>query len=227
MTGFLKTNITYESIMNRCAKFISAFFSPILIPTYSIVLALWVSPLRELNENIRMASAFTVLLLTALAPTLYIASMMRLGRRESSDYTGKWGRVFPGVIFLLCQLAAAYYLYKVYAPEWLVMILVAGAASVCVFLIANCFLLVSGHMTAMGGMCAMLYYLAMKEIADVNLLPWIIVTVLLAGLVGTARLQLSRHSALEVGLGFIIGAVTTYVVMNIHFFEQKLPATPL
>lgn len=210
--------------MNLFAKFISAFFSPILIPTYSIVLALWISPLRELGENVRMVSAFTVLLLTALAPTLYIASMMRLGHRMGPDQADKWERVFPGIIFMLCQLTAAYYLYKIYAPEWFVMILVAGAAAVLVFLIANCILLVSGHMTAMGGMCAMLYYLEMERITDVNLLPWLIVTIALAGLVGTARLQLNRHSVAEVGLGFLLGAVTTYVVMNIHFFEQKMPA---
>lgn len=223
MTRFLNKDITIDHILNQISRFISAFFSPILIPTYSIVLALWITPLREINENVRMASALTVLLLTALAPTLYIASMTRLGHRESLDNTDRLGRVLPTVIFMICQLGAAFYLYKVYAPAWLVMILVTGGALALVFLIANCFMHISGHMTAMGGLCALLFYLAMNQIADISLIPWIAGMVALSGLVGTARLQLARHSVAEIGVGFFLGAITMYAMMNVHLFDQRVP----
>lgn len=204
------------------ARYVSAIFSPVIIPTYTIALALWITPLSHISENTRLMAALMVLVITALLPTAYIASMVRIGRRKSMDNATRTNRIVPCITFVICQLVAAYYLYYIYAPDWLVMILVAGAGSTLTFFVFNFFSYLSGHLCAMGGMTAVVFYLGRNELLDMAPTPWLIGVILLSGLIGSARIALDRHRFSEVSLGYIVGAVVTYIILNIHFFSTKV-----
>lgn len=199
------------------ARYISAFFSPLLIPTYCMAIAMWITPLSAINENTRLGATLMILVLTAVAPLTYILAMARLGRIHSVDMRERSQRIGPCLVNIVCLLAAAFYLYKSMAPEWLFMMMVAGAVNALVFFGINFFTLLSGHTTAMGALTAYVCYIGKCGLLDMPVTIWVIVIVLLSGLVGSARMALQRHKALDVGLGYVVGFLVTYLVMNIHF----------
>lgn len=205
------------------AIYFSAFFSPLLMPTYCVTLAMWITPISSIAENTRIIASLTILVLTALAPFLYLAMMVKLRVRKSFDHASRWQRIAPGITFALCQLVGAYYLYMVYAPEWLFMVLVAGAVTTLVYIGLNFFILVSGHMCAMGTLFAFTFFLGKNDLSTVVITPWLIGILLIAGAVGSARLRMERHNALEVGSGFFAGMIVTYIMLNVHLFDSKIP----
>ena len=198
---------------DKWAKYVSLIFSPVLVPTYCVVMAMWITPLRHISETTRFLSSFAVLLMTALPPML--CDIMR--RRMGTDSK------VSGAVFVLCQLFAAYYLYSVCAPLWLVMILLAGACVSVVCIVLNMFTKVSHYTCAMGIIGAFVYYLAYRDIAVVFALPWLVSTLLLTGLVASARLKLDKASMLSLATGYMVGAILTYIILNIHLFDQKIP----
>lgn len=203
------------------ARMVSAFFSPLLIPTYCVALAMWLTPLSHLSENTRLLATIVVLAITALIPTACMAALIRTGHRPGFEYANRSSRLIPALMFAICQVAGAFYLYYSYAPEWLVMIPVAGACTTIAFVAANFFVYLSGHTMAMASLCAVLIYLGRTGLSEVPLTFWLIVVVLLSGLVGGARLELKRHSPREIIIGYILGFVVTYAALCVHILDPR------
>ncbi len=205
------------------ARIVSAVFSPILVPTYAMILALWLTDLSTLPESVRFGAATVVFLLTGIAPMVAILTLIKLGYVDEFDIPDRHQRYVPTVIMVLCFLGTAWYIYQAMAPVWLVMLFVAGAVSSLILLGMNTFTKVSGHSLAMGTLLGMMIYIGANGIADVWVTPWIVVVILLVGLVGSARLALYRHTPIQVALGLLTGTVVTYFIMGLELFHRLLP----
>lgn len=205
------------------AKIVSAVFSPVLIPTYCMILALWLTDLAVLPESVRLGAATIVFLLTGITPMIAILTMMKFGVVSEFDIKNRVQRFAPAVVMILCYLATAWYIYLAMAPVWLVMLFVAGAASTLIFIIFNFFTKISGHALAMGTMVGLVAYLGANGEVDVTITPWLVAILILAGLVASARVALGRHTLFQVALGFFTGAVVTYLVLGLQLFERYAP----
>lgn len=47
--------------LSRAARYVSAVFSPLLIPTYAVAMAMWITPLNTTPENVRFMACVLVL----------------------------------------------------------------------------------------------------------------------------------------------------------------------
>ena len=203
------------------ATFISIFFSPLLIPTYCVALAMWITPLVDLPENIRMVATLMVLLITAVVPAIYLGVLKKIGVNNAHQSSSIWNTYVASGVFIVCELMAAYYLYYILAPEWLFMIPASGAVSAICYLIVRKGISVSEHLCGMGMLCAVAYYIGVKELATVNISIWLAVLILLSGLVGSARSEVRQYKISGLIFGFIIGAIVTYLIMNFHIIEPR------
>lgn len=201
------------------AKFVSAFFFPLLIPTYTTALAMWITPLSAIDENKRLIVTFMILLITALAPLSYMLAMHRISRIKSPDAVSRPQRAIASTVFLICEFIGAYYLFSVKAPEWLIMFLIAGAGVTLVYLLLNIFSNTSGHMTGMGALTGSMIYLCKAELADVEMTSWIIAFIILSGLLGSARVAMSSKSYKNIVIGFIVGLFIAYIILNIPLLD--------
>ncbi len=207
------------------ARYISTFFLPILIPTYCMAIAMWITPLAVISENTRLGATIMVLVITALAPMTYLIAMVRLGRLRAPGSQPRIHRVVPAFVNFVCLLAAAFYLYKSMAPEWLFMMPAAGAVAVLAFFVVGFWVNLSSHTTAMGALTAFVFYLGRNNLTDLPITPWVLVIILLSGLVGSARVALGRHNPLQVGLGYTLGFAAAYLTLSLHVFNaQALPS---
>jgi membrane-associated phospholipid phosphatase len=65
-------------------------------------------------------------------------------------------------------------------------------------------------------MIGMLTAVCIQGLTNIAIVPWIMVAIVIAGLVGSARVILHKHTPLQVIAGVVISAVITILIMGIH-----------
>lgn len=193
--------------MNKIAKIISNVFSPLLIPTYGVWIALEATFLSLASMQVRVGVTLAVFILTCLFPAIAIGALWKLGRLSDPGLNNRTERTTPYLITIASYLACAIYLWKVNAPLWLVMFMGGATLAAVVATVVNRWWKISAHMTAMGGLLALTVRLSAGDIALYNMIWWIAAVVVLCGAVGTSRLILERHTPLQVFAGFVNGFV--------------------
>lgn len=66
-------------------------------------------------------------------------------------------------------------------------------------------------MAAMGGWLGVTFFIALNHLAVINMMWIVIVIVILAGVVGTARLILERHTPMQLLAGTANGFLSIYL----------------
>ncbi len=200
----------------NAAKVLSAVFSPLLIPTYSMTTAMWITPLVNVDERVRFITTVVVLGLTALVPVVALLTMMRSGYVKDLDVSVREERFRPMLMILGCYLLSVAYIWWVNAPWWLLMYFVSGCVTTLVVGLITLRWKISGHGAGLGNMIGMLTSLCVLSLTNIPILPWIMVAVVIAGMVGSARVILHKHTPVQYIAGVLISGLITYLIMNIH-----------
>lgn len=191
--------------INGVASALSIIFSPLLMATYGVALAMVLSFLCF----IPMATKLTVILETFLAttaiPVIGIFILSRLKVISDPKLNERRDRTFPYLIETACFIGLAVYLNHINAPAWLSLFLIGGAVALVVLTVVNRWWKISGHATGMGGLCALVFYLMLSGNSIYDLQWEFLVAVLLAGLVCSSRVILGRHTLGQVTAGFFNG----------------------
>ena len=115
---------------------------------------------------------------------------------------------------MLCYLGAAAYLDHIHSPRWFIMFALGGALTCLVVLVVNRWWKISAHAAGIGGVVALIYQIHVQCLSAFNLLWVFIATILLAGILGTSRLLLKRHTVLQVLAGFAVGFACVDLMMK-------------
>lgn len=194
---------------------LSGIFSPLLVPTYAMAMALWITNLAFLTERVRFIVSLVIFLITAAIPMATIIFMMRMGYVSDTSISDRKQRGVPYIVTGLCYVGAAVYLYVIHAPHWLAWFFIGAFASSAIALVINLWWKISAHGMVMGGLCAMLFFIAINHMAIVWMLPWITGGLIFSGAVGSSRLLLKRHTPWQVYCGWLMGFVVEYAFMSI------------
>ena len=197
--------------MTKFFRFISALFSPLVVPCYGLALSLCVTPLAILPVNVRLVVLGISALLLFIAPLIAILLLYRAGFVTDPGLNLRKERTIPYCATMLCYLICACYLMRIGAPLWLPAIIIGGCLAILINLIVNLRWKISGHMAGMGGLVAVTFFLTINGLAIRPMLWIVIAALLLAGLVGTARLALNRHTPMQVLCGSINGFLCVYL----------------
>lgn len=189
--------------MRLIAKIISILFHPLLIPTYGVLLLFTTARFVAVPLFPKMIVALTVLCCTALIPALIIFLFLKLGKISSLEIYNRQERTRPYIYALVSYLFCAYYLWKVNMPVWFVMMVVGSAASVLVLLLVNLRWKMSAHLSAMGGLLAGVFVVALHYI--INPYGLIIGVLFASAAVGSARVILDAHTPEQTLAGFFNG----------------------
>lgn len=201
---------------SRWAQIVSDVFSPLLVPTYAMALAMWITPLRVLPESGRLLATGFVALITAVVPFLAIMALIRLGHVSDRAITERAQRSVPYSVAVVCYAAASWTVNSFGAPMWLSMFFAGAAVATAFALVVNTVWKISAHATAVGGMAGMMAWFAAGGLADLGAMLWLSGVLALSGLVCTARLVLGRHTLAQVSAGFAAGAAICFGMMWIH-----------
>lgn len=194
------------------ASVFSTIFSPLLVPTYGVAMALCLSVLTYLPAGVKWGVAGMTFGITCVLPLLAILALWRLKVISDPQLNNRTERTTPYVITGLCYLGCAFYLWRAHAPSWLWALMAGGALATLICIGVNTRWKISAHMAAMGGLVALAFRITTAGVAVVSMNVWLTVVVIMAGCVGTSRVLLQRHTLAQVLAGAATGFLCVYLI---------------
>ena len=212
--------------MKYLAHFFSWVFLPLLMPSYGILISLFVP---AYSTNIEMTSLyyapieskwalFTIFFLfSVVAPGVSFILLHRFKVISTIDIERQGERSLPLVIMLVYSLVLFFLLvYKAGAgtlPRYFYALPLSGVAVTSIFLLINRWIKISLHGAGAGILLGFLIIFTRAQ--DAFSIWWVLSALLAAGLTMAARLYLQKHTSLEVYTGFIFALLIT---AGIHQF---------
>lgn len=191
--------------INGAASALSIIFSPLLMATYGVALAMVLSFLCFIPTATKLTVILETFLATTAIPVIAIFLLSKFKVVGDPKLNERKDRTWPYMIETACFIGLAIYLNHINAPAWLSLFLLGGAVALIVLTVVNRWWKISGHATGMGGLCALLFYLMLSGNSIYDLQWEFLVAVILSGLVCSSRLLLRRHTLMQVAAGFANG----------------------
>lgn len=201
--------------MKRISQLLSYIFSPLLVPTYGMIMASFLSVLAVLPARILWTTIAITFAITCVLPAVGIMALYRTGIVKDPGLNERSERFIPYGLTALCYLGCAFFLYRASAPMWLAMFFAGGAVAILINVIVNIKWKISAHAAAVGGLVAMVIRLASSHQAIYDTNVWISVMVIVAGMVMTARVYLQRHTLMQVLAGAANGFLCVWLMSMI------------
>ena len=213
--------------MKIFAQVISWVFMPLFMPIYALLLVMFVPSNQDFlfnSDNLFLQPLqFKTALLTmfgifcVLAPGISFLILQRYKLISSVEMETKKERTVPIIVMMLYCLALYVILVQItkglIVPKFIFALPLSGAVVTAIFLIVNRWKKISIHSGAAGIVTGFVlaYVLTQTEYQ-----LWVFtVTILVAGLVMSARLYLQRHTISELIIGWMIGSFITF---GINYF---------
>lgn len=187
--------------------------APLLIPVYGTILIFVLSLMAYTPLEAKIVAISVVFVLNAVVPVLLFCLLKFFGVIKDVALNERTERAIPYLIMIVCMLATAYYLYANQAPLWVVCFFVGGSVAGAVNLIINNWWKISAHAAAAAGMVAMLVRMVKVGMPNTDMVPWIAGSIIFAGLLGTSRVYLGRHTFWQVMAGSAVGFAGVYLMM--------------
>ncbi len=197
------------------ANVLSGMFHPLLMVTYGVILALTYTYLAIYPMGMKLSIVGGVFVMTAIVPALFIWIMYKTGMAGDLDLTNRKERTLPYIIFAISLLATGFLLYKLRMPVWFLLELFGACAALLIAMLINHYWKISAHMIGVGGFIGGIFGAA--QIQMINPYVGIVIAFVVAGLVGTSRLILKRHTPMQVYAGFMLGFTCVFLSSLLSF----------
>lgn len=203
------------------ARIISILFHPLLLATYLFGLLALVFPvaLDPLKEEGQLNFIFLIFCVTFIFPALNVGIFRTFGSIRTISMVDRHERIIPFSFVTILYIVVTYLLYsrtRIGVEDNLLKFLIIIDALALVGTIVTYFYKISIHSIAICGLIGIL--LPLNKISEQNALFYpTLATIVLAGAVMSARLQLNVHTPREVMLGGILGFSTSFILMFFLF----------
>lgn len=199
-----------EHAVTSAATAVSWLLVPLLMPVYGIILIFSLSILQFVPAAPRLTFIGLVALIDVALPAMLVLLLKKLGMIQDIGLNGRKERLIPYIISILCMGGTAWLLWSKQFPVWVAMFYVAGAVAALVELIINFRWKISVHAAGIAGIVALLIRMSHLPYFNPALDTWLIIAILCAGLVGSSRLWLHRHTLWQVLAGYAVGFCSVY-----------------
>ena len=199
----------------KFARFLSLLLHPVLMPTYALLLIFRQSTYfaNTVNPNAKLILFLIIILNTFLLPVIISYILVKRGWIKSLEMEKREERLIPYISNLLLLLIATFMIYKLRLPRIFFLLTLGAAAALAIAVIINIKWKISIHMIGIGALIGTFFGLSSFLLVDLRIA--IIVFLLIAGLLGSARLTLNSHRPSQIYAGFILGFVCEYFLISI------------
>ena len=197
----------------RLAKVISVIFHPLLIPTYLIAVLINLNVFFALMipDEAKWKIIILVLITSAIFPLIILYGMYRLKLVKSLLIDSREERLYPYIATSIFFFVSCYMIWQInISPVYYYCLLGASILAVLTLLI-NIFWKISAHTVSMGGVLGILIGLQTMLLIDIMWL--IVITILISGIVGFARLRAGTHTQAQIYTGYILGFFGTFLLI--------------
>jgi hypothetical protein len=195
-------------------KFISFFFHPINFSIIGAVVYFLFVPkfIYKPQEHLILTVVFIG---SYVFPVLLLMLLKRFGMINSYHMESIEERKFPTLLFISISYIIGNWLFKSNVVDLLALIYFGyGLALIFSYILLYFQIKISLHTAAISGLIGFLIYFS--YFYKINLIIILAVVFALSGIIGSSRLKLKAHNLNEVGLGYMIGLSSQFIVYMIY-----------
>lgn len=201
-----------ERFVTVCSNVISWIFVPLLMPVYGIMLIFSLSFLSYAPFNTKLVFTLIVFAANFVVPMLLILLLKKMNVISDIGLNGRRERLIPYIITIVCLAFTGIFLYLKMAPLWVAMFYLGGALAGLINLVVNFRWKISAHAAGIAGIVAMLIQVIKEGPSSDGMVWWIVAAIITAGILGSARIWLGRHTLMQVLAGSAVGFLCVWTL---------------
>ncbi len=191
------------------SRLLSGMFRPQYFPVVGF-LVLFLFTYMSLMPWQYKASVLTLVLLgTVLLPRWTVRIWRHLNGLPLHLLRHRQNRYFPYMIGILYYVFTLHILSQFHLPTYMRGIIISALMIQVTCAIINIFWKISTHSAGAGAVCGAL--VAFGILFSFNPLPWLCLSILVTGLVGTSRMLLRQHTLAQVTTGALVGTICGFI----------------
>lgn len=205
----LPEEMRHSKFLRFLSSIVSYVLHPVFLPTVMAIAICWLNleKFAGITEATKWKWIGITGYLTIFFPLVTLLLIWKLKFIESIFLKTQKDRIIP----LIANMVYYFWVYQVFkrqfhAPLMLNVMFLGSFWGIILLFLGNIFFKISMHTTAAGGMIGLMMILMFT--GQINFLIPFLITLLIAGMIGTARMILNAHSPLEIWAGYFAGLIS-------------------
>lgn len=208
----MEEHIIADRTLIKTARIVSAVFTPFSIPFVAFLILFLFSYLNIMPLAYKLIVLGVVYCFTILMPTLTIFLFRKINGFEAKDLTDRKKRYIPYLLTIISYVFCMLMMRKLNIPWYMSGIILTALLMMLISIILNLKWKLSEHMLGMGGIVGGV--VSFSALFGYNPVWWLSLFILIAGVLGTARIILQHHTLSEVLTGFVVGFICSLLVLH-------------
>lgn len=205
-----------SSLIDHLCQIISWVLVPLMMPLYGILMIFSLSMLDHTSLSARVTFSLIIFGFNVIVPAILFVLLKRMGIIRDVGLNDRDERLIPYIITIVCMAGTGFFMAHKGAPLWVAMFFYGGAAAGLVNLIVNFKWKISAHSAAIAGIVALLIRMMRDYYPRPEIFTWLLVWIALAGILGSARIWMGRHTLLQVLAGYVVGFCAVFFMTLIR-----------
>ena len=207
-----KEHIIADKTMLRVARITSIVFTPFSIPFLAFLVLFLFSYLRIMPILYKGIVLGIVYCFTILTPTITIFLFRKINGFARQDLSERKKRYVPILLTIISYVFCLLMMRKLNIPWYMTGIIFVSLVVSIICILVNLKWKLSEHMAGMGGIIGGL--VSFSALFSYNPVVWLCLFILIAGILGSARIVLGHHTLGEVLSGFVVGLVCSFLILH-------------
>ena len=207
-----KEHIIADKTMLRVARITSIVFTPFSIPFLAFLVLFLFSYLRIMPILYKGIVLGIVYCFTILTPTITIFLFRKINGFARQELSERKKRYVPILLTIISYVFCLLMMRKLNIPWYRTGIIFVSLVISIICILVNLKWKLSEHMAGMGGIIGGL--VSFSALFSYNPVVWLCLFILIAGILGSARIVLGHHTLGEVLSGFVVGLVCSFLILH-------------
>ena len=207
-----KEHIIADKTMLRVARITSIVFTPFSIPFLAFLVLFLFSYLRIMPILYKGIVLGIVYCFTILTPTITIFLFRKINGFARQELSERKKRYVPILLTIISYVFCMLMMRKLNIPWYMTGIIFVSLVISIICILVNLKWKLSEHMAGMGGIIGGL--VSFSALFSYNPVVWLCLFILIAGILGSARIVLGHHTLGEVLSGFVVGLVCSFLILH-------------
>ena len=222
----MEVHLIEDKTLIRIARMVSALFTPFSIPFLAFLVLFLFSYLSIMPIQYKLIVLGIVYCFTIMIPVLTIFIFKKINGFSAQELGERKKRYMPFFLTIISYVFCLLMMNRLNIPWYMSGIILSALIVMMICIIVNLKWKLSEHMAGAGAVIGGL--VAFSALFGYNPVWWLCLFILMAGMLGTARIILGHHTLGEVLGGFAVGLVCALMVLHpiansfYFFFRQML-----
>lgn len=221
----MEVKLIEEKTLIRVARMVSAVFTPFSIPFLAFLILFLFSYLSIMPIQYKLIVLGIVYCFTIMIPVLAIFIFKKINGFSAQELGERKKRYVPFFLTITSYIFCLLMMNRLNIPWYMSGIILAALIMMVICIVVNLKWKLSEHMAGAGAVIGGL--VAFSALFGYNPVWWLCLFILVAGVLGTARIILGHHTLGEVMGGFAVGFICSLMVLHpiansFYFFFRQL-----